>query len=79
MNFWETLIAIKNWKKVSREGWNWKGLYISLQTPTKLSKMTRPYIFITCPAGNWGYKKEELIPWLASQSDLLSEDWNVLN
>ena len=74
-DFWNALVMLKQGKKMQRLGWNWKWLYITLQKPDTNSKMTQPYLYITAPAGNWGYEKEELIPWLASQSDLLSEDW----
>lgn len=77
-DFSTALDALKKWDSVAREWWNWKWLYITLQNPDSNSKMTRQYLFITAPAWNWNYKKQELIPWLASQSDLLSEDWYIL-
>ncbi len=55
-------------KRYARAGWNGKGMYISLQVPDENSKMKRPYIYIV-PVGG------ELVPWVASQSDLLSSDW----
>ena len=33
--------------------------------------MTLPYIFISTVRG-------ELVPWLASQTDMLAEDWEVV-
>jgi len=77
-DFSTALDELKKWNKVARKWWNGKWLFITLQEPTESSKMTRPYLYITAPAGNWGYDKEELIPWLASQSDLLSEDWVIV-
>jgi hypothetical protein len=59
---------IKSGKKAAREGWNGKGMWIALQVPDAYSKMRQPYIYM-CPVGG------NLVPWLASQSDLLSEDW----
>lgn len=53
-----------------RSGWNGKGQYIELQRPTQLSKMTLPYIFIKTVRG-------DLVPWFASQTDILAEDWVV--
>ncbi len=75
MNFWKALEILKNGWRVSRENWNGKWLFLTLQIPTKLSKMTKPYIYITIPAGSLGYEKEELMPWLPSQTDLLWDDW----
>jgi hypothetical protein len=51
-----------------REGWNGKGMFIKLQVPDENSKMGRPYIYMSPVDG-------KLVPWLASQTDLLSEDW----
>lgn len=63
--------ALKQLRKglnVTREGWNGKGQYLRLQVPDSDSKMTLPYIYITTVQG-------QLVPWLASQTDMLSEDW----
>lgn len=54
--------------KVAREGWNGKGMYLMLQVPDENSKMKRPYIYITPDA-------EHVVPWVASQADILAEDW----
>ena len=55
-------------RKFARRGWNGKGMFISLQYPDANSKMTLPYIYFSTVEG-------KLVPWLASQTDLLSEDW----
>lgn len=57
--------------RVAREGWNGKGQYLELQTPDAHSKMTLPYIYICTVDGH-------KVPWLASQSDMLSRDWVVV-
>jgi hypothetical protein len=56
---------------VTREGWNGKGMWLALQVPDQHSKMQQPYIYM-CPVGG------KLVPWLASQSDMLAEDWQIL-
>jgi len=68
MDIGEALKALKDGWAVTRDGWNGKGQYLQLQTPDEHSKMTRPYIFITTVSG-------DRVPWLASQTDLLAEDW----
>lgn len=55
-------------KRVYRQNWNGKGMYLELQVPDKHSKMTHPYIFMRTVSG-------DLVPWVASQSDLLMSDW----
>ena len=57
---------------VSREGWNGPGQKLQLQAPDAKSKMTLPYIFITTVQG-------DLVPWLASQTDILALDWYVVD
>jgi hypothetical protein len=54
--------------KVRRAGWNGKGMWLALQTPDANSKMSLPYIFMSTVTG-------DLVPWLASQTDLLADDW----
>lgn len=70
-DFSEALIALKSGFKVARQGWNGKGQYLALQTPDENSKMTLPYIYISTVQG-------KLVPWLASQTDLLENDWEVV-
>jgi len=71
VNFGQALEALKEGKKVQREGWNGKGMWIELQVPDVNSKMQRPYIYIE-PGEGWR------VPWVASQPDMLSDDWVVV-
>lgn len=77
MNFGQALDNLKNGHKVMREGWNGKGLWLELQVPDQFSKMTLPYIFINYP-DDAKTTPGARVPWLASQTDLLAEDWAVL-
>lgn len=43
---------------------------IALQRPDIHSKMTLPYIFMVTAQG-------QKVPWLASQSDILANDWYI--
>lgn len=71
MNFGDALDCLKQGNKVARAGWNGKAMWLELQRPDDHSKMMQPYIFIT-PVGG------ERVPWVASQPDMLEEDWEVL-
>ena len=80
MNFGEVLEKLKKGERVARRGWNGKGIFLELQNPDKNSKMTQPYIYIdtlgldtTNPNAPKGR-----VPWLASQTDMLAEDWEVV-
>jgi len=72
MTFSQALNAIKEGKKLSRRNWNGPDQYVEAQFPDDHSKMTLPYIFIRTVSG-------DLVPWLASQTDLLQDDWFVVD
>ena len=76
MDFGNALTVLKSGGKVQRDGWNGKGLWLELQTPDAHSKMTLPYIFITYPADSPNTPGARC-PWLASQTDLLTDDWEL--
>ena len=81
MNFGQALIELKNGNKVKRKGWNGDGIFLALQVPDKNSKMTQPYIYIDTlglKTNNPNAPKGR-VPWLASQTDMLAEDWEVVN
>jgi len=77
VTFSEALEALKAGKKISRSGWNGKGLWLELQVPDAHSKMTLPYVFMSYPADAQNTPGAR-VPWLASQTDLLADDWNIL-
>lgn len=60
-----------NGSKVCRSGWNGKGMWLGLQVPDEHSKMTLPYIYMSTVQG-------DLVPWLASQTDMLATDWEIV-
>lgn len=80
MTFGSALHALKDGLQVRRRGWNGKGIFIELQVPDEHSKMTSPYIFIDTSGlqtDNPDAPKSR-VPWLASQTDMLAEDWEVV-
>lgn len=70
MDFGTALHWLKNGENVTRGNWNGKGQWLEIQTPDEHSKMTKPYIFIVTMQG-------DLVPWLASQTDMLADDWRI--
>ena len=70
-NFGEVISELKKGNKVTRKGWNGKNMWLELQVPDANSKMTLPYIYMKTADNN-------KVPWLASQTDILSEDWEVI-
>ena len=71
MDFAFALHALKLGHRVAREGWNGRGQFLAAQFPDEFSKMTLPYIYISTVQG-------DLVPWLASQTDLMAEDWEIV-
>jgi len=80
LNFGYAIEALRNGQRVSRKGWNGKGIFIELQIPDNKSKMSHPYIYIDT-TGLISDNKDaprSLVPWLPSQTDMLSCDWCIL-
>ena len=79
MNFGQALEALKEGEAAHRRGWNGKGIYIVLQKPDEHSKMTLPYIYIETSYLNTDNPEAPMgrVPWLASQTDMLSDDWEI--
>lgn len=71
LNFGQALANLKDGKRIAREGWNGKNMWLELQRPDEHSKMTLPYVYMFTAQG-------DLVPWLASQTDILAEDWCIV-
>lgn len=71
MCFSHALLRIKEGKRLCRSGWNGKDQWVEIQRPDENSKMTEPYIYIKNQQGG-------IVPWLASQGDMMAEDWEVI-
>ena len=83
MNFGQALEELKNGKKVARQGWNGKNQYIELATNIGYKNANGEVINID--HGTLGNKAIAFVGtigvqlgWLASQADLLSEDWLIV-
>ena len=77
--FGYALSQLKQGKQLARKGWNGKCIFIKLQLPDTNSKMTSPYIYIDTSGlqtDNHDAPKS-LVPWLASQTDMLAEDYFI--
>ena len=72
MDIGEALTVLRGGGKVARAGWNGPGQWIALQVSDEHSKMRKPYLYISPVDG-------ELVPWLASQTDILATDWQTVS
>ena len=89
MNFGKAIEALKEGKRVARAGWNGKGMAVAYQPgyPDGIpcNKNTaetwgvqegslfkcRPYLQLRCVDGTYQM-------WTASQTDILAEDWQIV-
>lgn len=80
MNFGQAIDSLKLGSKVARRGWNGKGIFIEMQFPDENSKMTSPYIYIDTSGLQTDNPEapKSTVPWLASQTDMLAEDWEIV-
>lgn len=83
MTFSQILESIKNGKKAARLGWNGKDQFVFL-VPGSTFTVDRPPLLGIYPEGtaitylpHIDIKNQQgtVVPWLASQGDLLAEDW----
>lgn len=87
MNFGNALEALKNGEKVSREGWNGKGMFLFL-VPGSRFQVDRPPLLGIYPEGteisyhahvDMKTAQGDVVPWLCSQTDMLADDWGVVS
>lgn len=75
--FEDALHAVKKGAKIARLGWNGKGMWVEIQRPDANSKMSLPYLYLNYPADAVNTPGAK-VPWLASQTDILADDWVIL-
>lgn len=75
MTFSEALDACKDGKRIARLGWNGKGMFVFISY--QLDGM--PYNLPALPFLAMKTADEKIcVGWLASQTDILANDWAVL-
>lgn len=92
MNFGLALEALKKGFKVARSGWNGKDMFLWLQEGSQVTEEeARNTILQDCFVDRGGkitllphidmktVGGEALIGWLASQTDMLSDDWFIVD
>ena len=88
LSFGHALLVLKDGKKVARAGWNGKGMYLILVNGTKYAELTEGTPYAVATGGNivtinphidMMTATGEMQPgWLASQTDMLANDWQVV-
>lgn len=95
MDFGDAIRAMKDGKKVARSGWNGKNMWLSLScngsrtihadsfwSPhnAEFARSQPGECATVLPSITMKTATDEiLMGWLASQTDMLSEDWEIVN
>lgn len=86
MDFGKALDALKSGSRVARSGWNGKGMFLYLVNGSTFT-VNRPPLLGIYPEGtvidylphiDMKTADNKCVPWLASQTDLLAEDWAIV-
>ena len=85
LSFGHAVKLLKLGMRVSRAGWNGKGMFLFL-VPGSTFKVNRPPLLGIyregkeinyCPHIDMRTADNKIVPWLASQTDILAEDWQA--
>jgi len=82
-DFGSAIRFLKQGKKVARKGWNGKGMFLFLVEGSKFIANCEPLLSIFgewaeidyCPHIDMKTADDKIVPWLASQTDVLATDW----
>ena len=86
MNFGHALEFLKRGQKVARSGWNGKGMFLFLVNGSTFL-VNRPPLLGIYPEGttvnyhahiDMKTAQDTVVPWLASQTDVLADDWAIV-
>lgn len=86
MNIGEAIQAMKSGQRVTRPGWNGKGMYLAYQpgypdgikinaNTAKATGQPEGTVLKFLPYVMMRTADGSFVPWLCSQTDLLAEDW----
>jgi hypothetical protein len=80
LTFGDAIHMLKLGKKVARAGWNGKGMWIGMHK--EHGTFVREECGTSLQYADFIVMKtadNKLVPWLASQTDVLAEDWRVIS
>lgn len=89
MDFSEALILLRNGTLIQREGWNGKGMFLYYVDGSQFV-VNRPPLNNIFPEGTVidyhphidmktaSPEGTQCVPWLASQTDILAKDWQIV-
>ncbi len=79
MSFGHAIAALKAGHRVARAGWNGRGMWLVLIRPGNAMHISPAGAFPMLPCIGMKTAQEEMLPgWLASQTDVLADDWQIV-
>ncbi len=86
LSFGHAIAALKAGHKVARAGWNGKGMFLFLVPGSRFEVNRFPLLGIYpegtvidyCPHIDMRTADGKIVPWLASQTDVLADDWSIV-
>ena len=86
LNFGDAIAALKEGLRVERAGWNGKGMFLFVVKDATVTKAiedcygdpSKKGVHTALDAIYMHTVQGNLVPWLASQTDVLAEDWQIV-
>ena len=86
LSFGHAVVALEAGGRVARAGWNGKGMFLFLVPGSRFKVNRLPLLGIYpegtcidyCPHIDMKTADDKVVPWFASQTDVLAKDWQVV-
>ena len=86
LSFGGAIEALKGGEKVCRSGWNGKGMFLFLVPGSQFKVNRAPLLGIYqegteidyCSHIDMKTADTKVVPWLASQTDVLADNWEII-
>ena len=86
LTFGQAIDALKIGQKVARPGWNGKNMFLFLVQGSTFQVNRPPLLGIYPEGATINYRPhidmktvdDEIVPWVASQTDVLADDWKIV-
>jgi hypothetical protein len=79
LNFSNALHELKDGARIRRAGWNGKGMWLGLITVGEWTFTNGKWDNYQClPFIAMKTADDKIVPWLASQTDILADDWDIV-
>lgn len=76
VNFSVALQQLKYGAYLARKNWNGKNMWIKLVQAS--GEFTHPSLVIQYPSASAAYPNGSVVPWFPSATDILADDWFII-